>query len=141
MHAGRPIWLNTTILLLMLVLLGACGTSSSSAPAPDASTPTPTSAVDATPPTVEPGLVVGHVTTPEGMPIAGVTIGAQPAGPVAEAIPEVVLYTNAEGTFQWPLPPGTIALSIQATGYRSQTQVVEVRAGQPITVTVVLAKQ
>jgi hypothetical protein len=120
MASIRCRWANVTILLL--VLLSGCGSSSSSSPAPGPPTPSlPTSALNVVPTTMEPGLLIGQVTAPDGRPIAGALVGAQPAGPVAAAIPEVLLSTNEEGIFQWPLP-------------------VKVTSGQPITLTMTLVK-
>lgn len=73
------------------------------------------------------GSINGVVTDEAGRPIEGVGVGIDQTtaqGPIREILP----VTNEEGKFAWPaLPPGTYTLRASKSGYKSQTQTVEVK--------------
>jgi len=82
--------------------------------------------------------VQGHVTTPDGRPIAGAFVQAASLETPSPPIPDLAILTQADGRYQWALLPGTYALTVSAEGYRPATQPVTIPPGRVVTQDVTL---
>ena len=45
------------------------------------------------------------------------------------AIPEMAILADANGSFAWPLPPGSYELTVSAQGYQTAQQIGSVSKG------------
>jgi hypothetical protein len=141
------------VLILFMLLLAACGAqspgrasgddSSSDAPVEQPNQP---GGLD-TSVSGEPGarggpaqgnVVTGHVTDATGKPIAGAIIVPQSTDSPPQAVPEIGVFTDEQGRYQWHLPPGHYTLTIRSDGYAAQTKPITVVQGQPATLDVTL---
>ncbi len=84
--------------------------------------------------------LTGKVLGPDGAPVAGALVAATPVQPVFELIRAEALETSdAEGRFQFAVPPGHYAVSATAPGLTAGGDLVKVEeAGSPPTVEVKL---
>lgn len=115
--------------VVLVALVGACGSESSSS---SGSTSSPAGSGSATP--VGTG-VQGRVTDETGAPVPRATISSDAAsGRVAQS----ANVTDAEGRFFLPLPPGTWEVSVAAPGHEPTEFEVEVADGEQVQQEVVL---
>lgn len=71
----------------------------------------------------------GTVTSSSGGPIVGALVVPRGLDANSPAVPEIALYTDAEGRYVWSLPPGQWELTVTADGFRSETKTVAVAQG------------
>ena len=119
--------------VLLLLLLGACSLSDPFG----SSTP-----VQGSP--GQPGggpargqVVQGKVSDAAGKPVEGVLVVPQGSQPV----PEIAVFTNAQGSYRWNLAPGTYTMTFTAAGYAPATHNVTVAADQTVDLDATLTKQ
>ena len=82
------------------------------------------------------GNVTGKVTDPAGRPIPGAYVDAEPV-----QIPIAIKPVSRDGTYDLAylqLEPGSYTVYASADGYRTETVVVRLRAGQTIVIDFVL---
>lgn len=73
------------------------------------------------------GTVQGRVTTPEGIPIAEVPVGAESVGHI-QPVPAIGRLTDQDGHYTWQLPAGTYVMMVGTI-----TKTVDLQAGQTVT--------
>ena len=159
---------TVVILLLLVLPLVACleGPAGGAAPAAGAGPPgDATPAGDTAPPcptppvgdedtpvcgpaggsdTPEPGpaptlaLMQGRVTTVDGQPLAGVLVTPQSTADPPAPLPEIAIWTDAQGAYWWSLPPGPYTLTFTRAGYQPRSAVVVLQPGQALDLDVTL---
>lgn len=86
------------------------------------------------------GRVEGLVLDEARQPLADAVLGID-ATTATEPYPEIAPISNEKGQFNFSeLPPGRYTLRASLSGYQSQTQTVEVRAGETAQVEFVMKK-
>lgn len=120
-----------SLLVLVLVLAGCSGGGDEPQGADDQVKPTGATAVDK-------GAVAGLVVDSEGLPVEGASVLlSQPAA----ATPLAAKTTDAGGRFAFDLlEPDAYRLTASAASYRSTSIILEVEAGQSLSVTLVVEK-
>ena len=76
--------------------------------------------------------VVGTVRA-GGDPVQGALVQPRGLDPQAPAVPELAIYTGADGRYWWPLPGGRWELTVSARGHRSAAKTVVVDESGPVT--------
>jgi hypothetical protein len=121
--------------LLLCCLLSACGGTAETATQPPSAMPEQSSS----PKTLT--NVSGQVLDQIGNPLPGVIVTPIPTGSRPVALPRIVRYTDANGKFTWPVPPGTYDFTFQRNGYIGQRISLDTtKTKAPITVRLMPAK-
>ncbi|MRG27468.1 hypothetical protein GIJ05_04615 [Laceyella tengchongensis] len=84
-------------------------------------------------PNPQPGqriTVTGTVVDTDGHPIAQVLVMPEPADDKSGPIPEIAVYTDAEGRFSWTVPPGTYDFVFRKPGYALHKERVQAIPGK-----------
>jgi hypothetical protein len=129
---------RTVLFVLVVVLLAACGQESVASGGDPQQTDdaTVTNEQPVTNATSDPGgppvggTVTGVVVNGAGQPVNGVVIEAKSLDQPPQAIPEMVVVTDAQGRYMWPLKPGRYELAARAADRSSSTAQVVVTAGE-----------
>jgi len=74
--------------------------------------------------------IQGKVHTPDGRPLQGVFVQAQPSDPNAGPVPDIAIVTDENGVYRWRLPPGQYTLSVNPENYEAQAAPANVDAGK-----------
>ncbi len=137
------------VVLLLAVTLAACedrrpdGAAVPVPPETPVSSPHTTADPGGTPPP-EPdptlGLVQGRVTTADGQPLAGVLVAPQSNAVPPEPLPEIAIWTDAQGAYWWSLPPGPYTLTFTREGYQPRSAGVVLQPGQTLDLDVTLER-
>jgi hypothetical protein len=127
------LWVVRVFGVLLLLLLGACSLND-----PFGSS-TPVQGVPGQPGGGPPRgqAVQGQVRDAQGQPIQGVLVVPQGSEPV----PEIAVFTNAQGSYRWSLAPGTYTMTFSMDGYSPAKHSVTVPADQQVSLDVTLTKQ
>ncbi|MFI6760087.1 carboxypeptidase-like regulatory domain-containing protein [Micromonospora sp. NPDC050417] len=128
--------------VFVVAVLSACAQPSATTPgapgSPNGDSPVsasshPANAVAAT----NRGTVTGRVLGADGSPVAGVAVAPRSLENPARPIPELVVTTDNQGTFQWTLEPGRYEFQVQPVGaasaVRAAPQTTTVTIGQTVT--------
>lgn len=169
-HVSHKFNVSAVIVLLIALLLTACGQPTVNQPATanpsgsgqtmntpsqptdaltpsgaDAGTDGPDTAVSGAPgqPGGEGGggVLQGQVSDSRGTPIAGVMVVPVSTDTPPQAVPEIAVMTNEEGRYQWTLSPGAYTLTFNAEGYTPATHDINVNPNQSTTLDVTLQQQ
>ncbi|SMP01033.1 Carboxypeptidase regulatory-like domain-containing protein [Laceyella tengchongensis] len=125
----------TPLILLLCCLLSACGGTAETA------NPHPSAMPEQASPPKALTDVSGQVLDQLGNPLPGVIVTPIPTGSHPVALPRIVRYTDANGKFTWPVPPGTYDFTFQCNGYLGQRISVDTtKTKAPITVRLMPAK-
>lgn len=90
---------------------------------------TPTSDADPPPPGASAGTFAqGVVRSADGAPVPGASVLVEPM-PGSPAVPEIAVTTGADGSYSWPLAPGTYRLLATTASERAAPVVVTVTTG------------
>ena len=87
------------------------------------------------------GTVTGHVTEPGGRPVSGVLITPRSLDDPPPAVPELAVFTNDDGRYEWSLPPGNYELKARVQGYRASSGKVSVASGAQTELSFTLQKE
>lgn len=101
------------LLALGVLAFGGCGAGENSPGGPD----TPVSDRDPVPSGVQSGrgALTGRVLAADGKPVAGALVTPVGIGD-APPVPEIAVSTGADGTYRWPLGPGTYRITVTPSG-------------------------
>ncbi|RKR91165.1 carboxypeptidase family protein [Micromonospora pisi] len=128
--------------VFVVAVLSACAQPSATAPgapgAPNGDSPVSASSHPADPAAAtNRGTVTGRVVGADGSPVAGVVVQPKSLESPARPIPELVVTTDKQGTFQWTLEPGRYEFQVQPVGasttVRAAPQATTVTVGQTVT--------
>lgn len=78
--------------------------------------------------------VTGRITAADGRPVVGAMIVPKSLEEDPPAIPEIAITSNADGVYEWALPPGRYEMSVIADGFESETKRVTLGAEEVETV-------
>ena len=84
--------------------------------------------------------VDGMVSDQQGNPVTGALVTPTSLDTPSKAIPEVAVFTNAEGRFGWVLPAGRYRITVKADGYQEASAETEVPENGTATVDLKLSK-
>jgi len=85
--------------------------------------------------------VDGTVSDQEGNPVTGAFVTPTSLDTPSKAIPEVAVFTNAEGRFSWVLPAGRYRITVKADGYQDASAETDVPENGTATVDLKLSRQ
>ena len=66
-------------------------------------------------------MVTGRVVDPAGQPVVGAMVMPQSKDTPPQPIPEIAVMTNADGRYQWSLPPGRYTFTVHHERYAPTT--------------------
>jgi hypothetical protein len=84
--------------------------------------------------------VAGRIVNEDGGAVEGASVLAAPLDPGGPAVPEMVVVSNAEGRYQWPLRAGRYEITVVADGYQRASKRVAVNATETATLDFVLSR-
>ena len=117
-------WASALVVVLASGFALGCGDGS--APSAD----TPVSGDPAGSPVAAAQGVAGRVTSTDGGAVEGAFVQASSLDPDGPAIPEIAIFTDADGNYQWTLRPGRYELAITADGFERAVDQVTVASGE-----------
>jgi hypothetical protein len=83
--------------------------------------------------------LTGRVVSKDGRPVAGVLVLPQAAGADSGPIPDIAVFTDADGRFTWRLKPGRYNVSFLVDGRVRARETVAIAAERATAITVRLA--
>lgn len=133
------------IIVMLALILAACGTegASNTAPAGDSNTSGGTVERPGGPDTSvsgQPGdplgkptgaVVEGIISDATGKPVAGTVVMPKSVDTPPQAVPEKAVFTDAQGRYQWVLSPGKYTFSVSYNGTVTESNIITVTEEQP----------
>jgi hypothetical protein len=84
------------------------------------------------------GLVQGTVVDKDGRPLTHVVVTPQSTDTPPQPVPEIAVFTDDQGRYQWSLAPGAYTLTFVHDGYAPLIKAVNVASNHPTPLDVVL---
>jgi hypothetical protein len=84
--------------------------------------------------------VAGRITNEDGRAVEGASVLAVSLAPNGPAVPEMVVVSDAEGRYRWPLRAGSYEIAVVADGYQRASKTVAVTTSEIATLDFVLSR-